>query len=114
MLDKVIIAFFMFGCWAKYIPGTLGFLGYNIWFVIALFWIVLNGLGVFNFFVNKNAGAKAFERIIDTPMENRWVAYNLVALISFCAADCWGMAFAFFMTSCLFMTLILVSKKTGK
>ena len=111
MLDKMIIAFFIFGCWAKFIPDTIGFLMFNIWYVLVLFWMILNGLGVFSFFFSKNQNIRAFCERLDPAMENRWVAYNLMAVISFCAANCWTVATAYVMTSVLFMILTISTKK---
>ena len=113
MSDKIMLLYFMFGCWTKYVPGFVGFLGYNIWFVLALFWIIINALGVFNFLFNQNAGTKAFIERLDTPMENKWIVYNLITFISFCTAECWGMAIAFALTSGLFMALIISDKRNA-
>ena len=111
MWDKIVVVFFLFGCWAKHIPDTIGFLIFNIWYVLVLFWMILNGLGVLNFLFNKKADSSIIQNKINDEFETKWLTYNLIAVVSYAMSGCYWVALFFMLTSFLFAMLVIGDKK---
>lgn len=99
---KILTYYGIFGCWTKFIPGTVGTIMFGIWLAMILFWIAVNGGGVICYFLDKTKVKK--EATLITPNETRiWHVYNYLALCNFAVAGEFTIAIAFALTSLLFM-----------
>ena len=100
--------FFLFGCWFKYIPGTLPYVLYNVWAVILIFWTILNALGVFDCIINKRA--KKTAKTLTDDMATRWTLLSLMAVISFMWCEEYWITLCFMCTSVPFLMFHLYEK----
>ena len=109
--EKFVLLFFMFGCWTKYFGGPVGFVGYNIWYVIVLFWSLLNGLGVLNFVVDTHDTVSKEASMVSEQTITKWFCCIFLASTSFLLCGERWLVLAFFLTSFLFATIVAGAKK---
>lgn len=108
---RLTLLFFIFGCYAKFVPNVIGMLGYNAWKVIVIFWIVINAGGVLHHLLNPKYITKLARAQINEEMSSKWLAYNTIAAISYMMCNEWTMSLLFLMTSYLFMLIVLSHRK---
>lgn len=119
--NKILIAYVIFGCWLKQLYNPIASLGYNIWLVLAAFWIILNLVGMITFlFKGLSAREKRFLDELTADSIDRWLGMSILAITSylFCGEELVALFFLIGPFGFLFATLynkeMLAKKKKSK
>lgn len=104
---KIVTYYGILGCWTQFIPGIAGRALFGLWVGCVLFWILLNGLGMFLYAMNKIEMIKNAKQILDKPSYNKWAKHNIAALCSYIVCGEFVIALLFFATSCAFMLITI-------
>ena len=99
---KLLTYYGIFGCWAKFIPGTFGHILFGVWLAMVLFWMFVNAGGIVTYLINKRAVSKEAARAMNPDDIKLWYVYNLMAICSYLVCYEIWVALAFALTSCLF------------
>ena len=102
----VLLSFFAFGCWLRYLDGAIGYIGHSIWYAMALAWIILNALGIVVAIMRPKA---AFYQISEET-KCRWIAYYIVCTLSYLYCHEEFICLSFLLTAGVFMLLVLVAQ----
>ena len=112
MWKNLVLLFFTFGCWLKYLEWPLGYIAYHIWYVLVATWILLNALGVLTFVFKEDHKVKA--DFLNAETKDRWLWYSLLSLVSFWFCGEFFTSIAFLLTSGVFMFIVLHQNKDKK
>ncbi len=100
MFNKLVLIFFMFGCWLKYLESPASIIFYNAWAVLVVSWIVINLLGILAYVVRKGPSIVVSERT-----KIMWLALNIIATLSFLYCGEIYLTLGFMCSSVVFMFL---------
>ena len=112
--QKIITLYGIFGCWTKFIPGSLGTILYGIWLAMVSFWIVINFCGVIMSLMDKIEIKKSAQKVFNEDLTRVWLRYNTLALCSYVVCGEYGISLMFIATSCVFMFLTIKQIKQKK
>ena len=101
MFNKIILLFFIFGCWLKYLEYPANAILHNMWGIMVITWAVLNFFGIFSYLAKKKPRLTVSEKT-----KSFWFAENLMATLSFWMADEPYMTILFVCSSVVFMFLV--------
>lgn len=109
-INKFVPYFMIFGCWFSLLPTPLALIGYNIWLVLIIFWIVINTVGLISMVhpIRKDEIrmlTSLTKKTIDT-----WIGQTLLGFISFLLCNEILVA-TLFLLSCIPFLLITVYRK---
>ena len=104
IFNRFIIAYMIFGCWFGQIYTPLARVGYNIWKVLIIFWIILNTLGLITMVQKSKKEDKSLE-VVSPEIVLRWFGLTLLAFISFLSANEITITVLFLATCIPFMLL---------
>lgn len=113
MKNDIVLGYFLFGCWTKFIEGPTGIIGHGIWLGMVITWIMLNFLGIMYFITNEDSVKKWSKKKLPEVFIQQWQIYNLMALVSFSIAKEFYVSLFFLLTSIVFM-LIVMSTQSKK
>lgn len=109
MFNNLVLIFFMFGCWLKYLEYPAGVIFYNVWAVLVITWIILNVFGMLAYF-----GKKKPSIVLSEHTKTSWIAQNLLATLSFYFCGEIYLTFAFLCSSVVFMFLVCLTQPKPK
>lgn len=105
MFNKLVLLFFMFGCWLKYLEYPASIIFYNAWAVLVVSWILLNLLGILSYAVKKSPSIVVSERT-----KIMWLAHNIIATLSFLYCGETYLTLGFMCSSVVFMFLVFFTQ----
>lgn len=109
MWNKLVLLFFMFGCWLKYLDYPANVIFHNVWAILVMTWIVLNVLGMFAYAVRKKPAI-----VVDERTKTYWLAHNLLATLSFWFCGEIYLTLAFMCSSVVFMFIVFFTQPKPK
>lgn len=79
--NNLVLTFFIFGCWLKYIDWSIAFVAYNIWYVLLIAWSILSFIAFADGFYRKKG--KAMAKQLTMPEMEIWTMVTVMSLVSF-------------------------------
>lgn len=114
MKNDLVLGYFLFGCWTKFIGGPIGTIGHGIWLGMVITWVILCFLGIMYFFTNEDAVKKWGKKKLPDIFIQHWQVYNLLALVSYSLCKEFSVSLLFLLTSVVFMFIVIGTQSANK
>jgi hypothetical protein len=111
MNKNIVLTCFLFGCWLKFFPGAFGIIGRGIWLGIVITWMLLCAGGILHYLFDKKNAVKIYKKQLTPDMRQRWILYNLTALVSFTICGEITIALVYIFTSVVYMIMVIESTR---